>query len=67
MERDINFKFEDIYSNMEDKDEKHTKKLLDKPSSTSNIDPFFVVIFVIACFIVVVFSYLNSIYGCIKS
>ena len=34
MERDINFKFEDIYSNMDEKDEKHTKKLLDEPSST---------------------------------
>lgn len=41
MERDINFKFEDIYSNMEDKDEKHTKKLLDELSSTSNVNPFF--------------------------
>lgn len=41
MERDINFKFEDIYINMDEKDEKHTKKLLDESSSTSNIDPFF--------------------------
>lgn len=40
MERDINFKFQDIYSNMEYKDEKHTKKLLDDPSSTAIYDPF---------------------------
>jgi len=40
MENSINLKFEDIYTNIDEKDEKHTKKLLDEPSSTSNIVPF---------------------------
>lgn len=38
MEKDINFKFEDIYSNMDEKNEKPTKKLLNDSDST---DPFF--------------------------
>ena len=40
MENNINFKFEDIYTNMDEKDEKNTKKLLDEPSSTIDADPF---------------------------
>lgn len=32
MENSINLKFEDIYTNIDEKDEKHTKKLLDEPS-----------------------------------
>jgi hypothetical protein len=37
MERDVNFKFEDIYNNMDEKNEKPTKKLLiEYSSSTTN-------------------------------
>ena len=42
MERDVNFKFEDIYNNMDEKNEKPTKKLLIEYSSstTNTIFPF---------------------------
>ena len=37
MERDVNFKFEDIYNNMDEKNKKPTKKfLIDYSSSTTN-------------------------------
>ena len=42
MEREINFKFEDIYSNMDEKNNKLTKNLLhEKSSNTNTSDPFF--------------------------
>jgi hypothetical protein len=53
MERDTSFTFEDIYSNMEDEDEKHTKKLLNKSSSTDFAEPFFcsnICIYLFYCF-----------------
>lgn len=41
MEKDINFTFQDIYSNIDDKNEKQTKKLLnDSLSTTDKVDPF---------------------------
>jgi hypothetical protein len=42
MERDINLKFEDIYTNIDKHNEKYTKKLLNEPSSDINqVEPFF--------------------------
>ena len=43
---EINFKFEDIYSNMDEKNNKLTKGLLhEKSSNTNTSDPFFCMIF----------------------
>ena len=41
MERDINLKFEDIYSNIDEKDEMTNKLLHEKSSNTNTSDPFF--------------------------
>jgi len=38
MESDINFKHEEIYCNMDEKEDKQTKKLLNDPVAA---DPFF--------------------------
>jgi hypothetical protein len=46
MEKDLNFKIEDIYRNM---DEKHTKKLLDEPSSSTNIGDSFLSTSICSC------------------
>lgn len=41
MESDINLKVEGVYCNMDEKEEKPTKKLLNDPVSTASADPFF--------------------------
>lgn len=41
MEKDINFTFEDVYINMDNKNDKPTKKLLNDSSCNKNIDDSF--------------------------
>jgi hypothetical protein len=53
MEREINFKFEDIYSNMDEKNNKLTKDLLhEKSCNTNTSDPFFSIYHVLLLFII---------------
>ena len=56
MEKDISFNYENIYVNMDENEENHTKKLLNDHVAT---DSFFAVIYLIV-YSVVVFYYVHK-------